>query len=78
MKQTLNKVKSHLVGLDQRETDPIKKENINHLTYMIDELILGKNRISNAEILDTFNAYSERMLDVKICYLIMQKLLGGR
>ena len=71
----LNYLKSHLVALYQQEENPLRKENLAHLIFCMDELILNKARISKEEILDTFKTYSEYMLEVKMVYYILKNML---
>jgi hypothetical protein len=71
----LSHLKSHLVSLYLQEGDPLKRENLSHLTYCLDELILKNNRVSKDEILRDFEVYSDYMLEVKMIYYVLKGLL---
>lgn len=68
-------LKSHLVSLYLQEPSILKKENLAHLIYCLDELLLGNNRITKDEILKDFEAYSDYMLEVKMIYYVLKGLL---
>lgn len=68
-------LKSHLVSLHLQETNQMRKENLAHLIYCLDELILGKKRITETEILKDFEVYSDYMLEIKMAYYILKGYL---
>lgn len=72
----LSYLKSHLVGLHLKESDALRKENLSHLIYCLDDLILKKNRITKDEILRDFEIYSDYMLEVKMVYFILRGILN--
>ena len=72
---SLSHLKSHLVSLYLQEREPVKKENLAHLIYYMDELILKNNRISKDEILKDFEIYSDYMLEVKMIYYVLKGML---
>lgn len=71
----LSYLKSHLVTLYLKEGESLKRENLAHLIYCLDELILKNERISKEEILKNFEIYSDYMLEVKMVYFILKNML---
>lgn len=74
-KPNLMYIKSQLLSMYNKESDALKRENMAHLTYLIDELILDKGRISSDEVLREFEIYSEYMLELKMVYYVLKGVL---
>lgn len=72
----LVKLKSYLMSAYTNEMDMLKRENLRHLIYCIDELILGKTRVSKDEILNDFEVYSDYMLEVRMVYYVLKGYLN--
>lgn len=72
----LVKLKSYLMSAYTNEMDVLRRENLRHLIYCIDELILGKARVSKDEILNDFEVYSDYMLEVRMVYLMLKGYLN--
>lgn len=77
-KPNLMYIKSQLLSMYNKESDALKRENLSHLTYLIDELILEKFRISPGEVLREFEIYSEYMLELKMVYYVLKGILRER
>lgn len=77
-KTNLMYIKSQLLSMYNKESDALKRENIAHLTYLLDELILDKNRVSKDEILREVEIYSEYMFELKMIYYVLKGALRGK
>ena len=71
-------IKNHLMSMYSKEMDVLKKENLSHIYYLIDELILNKDRVSQDEILREVEIYSEYMLELKMVYYVLKGILKER